>query len=95
MFGDRSRVFTIGLASSWLLIVALPIIISVRSGQALAGLPLLGVVIWFAGLRLARALSPAVRADAEMRRGDYAAALTRCQRALDVSSAQLRLEGER
>ena len=84
MFGDRSRVFTIGLASSWLLIVALPIIISVRSGQALAGLPLLGVVIWFAGLRLARALSPAVRADAEMRRGDYAAALTRFQRALDV-----------
>jgi tetratricopeptide (TPR) repeat protein len=77
-------VFTIGLASSWLLIVALPIIISVRSGQALAGLPLLGVVIWFAGLRLARALSPAVRADAEMRRGDYTAALARCQRALDV-----------
>ena len=84
MFGDRSRIFTIGLAISWLLIVALPIIISVRSGQALIGLPLLGVVIWFAGLRLGRSLSPAVRADAEMRRGDYTAALERCQRALDV-----------
>lgn len=84
MFGDRSRIFTIGLAVSWLLIVALPIIISVRAGQALIGLPLLGVVIWFAGLRLGRSLSPAVRADAEMRRGDYAAALERCQRALDV-----------
>lgn len=84
MFGDRSRIFTIGLATSWLLVVALPIIISVRAGQALIGLPLLGVIIWFAGLRLARSLSPAVRADAEMRRGDYAAALGRCQRALDV-----------
>ena len=87
MFGDRSRIFTIGLATSWLLIVALPIIISIRAGQALIGLPLLGVIIWFGGLRLARSLSPAVRADVEMRQGHYAAALERCQRALSVRGA--------
>ena len=87
MSGDRSRVFSIGLAISWFLIVALPIIISVRAGQALMGLPLLGVIVWFAGLRLARSLSPAVRADAEMRQGNYAGALERCQRALDTQGA--------
>jgi hypothetical protein len=80
--GDRSRIFTIGLAISWILVVALPIIISVRLDQSWYGLPLLGVVVWFAGLRVARALSPAVRADAEMRRGDYEAACVRCRRAL-------------
>ena len=84
MSGDRSRIFTIGLAISWLLIVALPIVISVRANQSLMGLPLLGVVIWFGGLRLARVLSPAVRADADMRRGNYAAAVDRCQRALAI-----------
>ncbi|MGE5334959.1 MAG: hypothetical protein ACM3N4_09700 [Nitrososphaerota archaeon] len=84
MSGDRSRIFTIGLAISWLLIVALPIVISVHANQSLMGLPLLGVVIWFGGLRLARVLSPAVRADADMRRGNYAAAVGRCQRALAI-----------
>lgn len=84
MSGDRSRIFTIGLATSWILVVALPIIISVRLDQSWYGLPLLGVVVWFAGLRVARVLSPAVRADAEMRRGDYEAARVRCQRALAV-----------
>ncbi len=87
MSGDRSRIFTFGLAISWLLIVALPIIISVRLTQSWYGLPLLGVVVWFAGLRVARVLSPAVRADAEMRRGDYEAARVRCQRALAVQGA--------
>jgi tetratricopeptide (TPR) repeat protein len=85
--GDRSRIFTIGLAISWLLVVALPIIISVRLEQSLYGLPLVGVVVWFAGLRVARVLSPAVRADAEMRRGDYEAARMRCQRPLAVQGA--------
>jgi tetratricopeptide (TPR) repeat protein len=82
--GDRSRFFTIGLATSWFLVVALPIIISVRTGQPWAGLPLLGVVLWFGVLRLARALSPAVRADAEMKRGRYMAAAMRAERALAV-----------
>lgn len=84
MRGDSSRSFTVGLAISWFLVVALPIIISVHTSQALGGLPLLGVIIWFAGLRVARRLSPAVRADASMRRGDYEAAVNRCQRALAV-----------
>ena len=87
MSGDHSRNFTIGLALSWLLVVALPIIISVRLSQPLYGLPLLGVVVWFVGLRAARLLSPAVRADAEMRRGDYEAARERCRRALAVQGA--------
>lgn len=82
MSGDRSRIFAVGLAITWFVIVALPIIISVRASQPLNGIPLLGVVVWFAGLRLARLLSPAVRADADMRRGDYQAAAWRCQRAL-------------
>ncbi|HKT36763.1 MAG TPA: hypothetical protein VJR48_00215 [Ktedonobacterales bacterium] len=87
MSGDRSRIFTIGLAISWVLVVALPIIISVRLEQSWYGLPLVGVVVWFAGLRVARVLSPAVRADAEMRRGDYEAARVRSQRALAVQGA--------
>lgn len=84
MTGDSSRIFTVGLAISWFVVVALPIIISIRLSQPLEGLPLLGVVIWFAGLRLARLLSPAVRADAAMRRGDYETAVERCRRALIV-----------
>lgn len=87
MNGDRSRVFTGGLAISWLLVVALPIIISVRTAQPFGGLPLLGVILWFIGLRLARLLSPAVRADAAMRRGDYESAAMRCKRALAVEGA--------
>lgn len=84
MTGDRSRIFTVGLAISWFLVVALPIIISVRLSQPVDGLPLLGVMVWYGGLRLARLLSPAVRADADMRRGDYEAAAERCQRALAI-----------
>ncbi len=87
MTGDHSRIFTVGLAISWLLVVALPIAISARTLQPFGGLPLLGIVLWFAGLRLARLLSPAPLADADMRRGDYAAALERCQRALAVEGA--------
>lgn len=87
MTGDRSRIFTVGLAISWILIVALPIIISVRAAQPLGGLPLLGVVLWYAGLRVARRISPAVRADADMRRGDYVAAAERCRSALAVTGA--------
>jgi tetratricopeptide (TPR) repeat protein len=85
--GDRSRIFTVGLAISWFVVVALPIIISIRQSQPLDGLPLLGVVIWFVGLRLARLLSPAVRADAAMRRGDYEAVAERCRRALIIEGA--------
>lgn len=85
--GDYSRIFTISLAISWFLVVALPILISVRTLQPQSGLPLLGVVFWFVGLRLARRISPAVRTDSDMRRGDYAAAVARCQRQLAVEGA--------
>jgi tetratricopeptide (TPR) repeat protein len=83
--GDRSRMFAVGLAISWFLIVALPIIVSVRTTQSWEGLPLLGVVVWYLGLRLARLISPAVRADTYMRYGNYAAAAARCRSALAVT----------
>lgn len=85
MSSDRSRIFTYSLAISWLLVVALPIILSVRSLRPAYGLPLLGVVLWYAGLRIARQLSPAVRVDLEMRRGNYEAAAAWAQRALAVT----------
>src|SRR5436305_549624 len=85
MVGDRSRIFTIGLIASWLALVAAPIIVSVALNQPAAGLPLLGVVVWFIMLRLARQLSPAAYADALMRRGKYAKALARCDRALSLT----------
>src|SRR5262249_10183511 len=46
--GDRSRLFTIGLAASWSLVVALPLVASVWLGRAANGVPLFGVVLWIA-----------------------------------------------
>jgi tetratricopeptide (TPR) repeat protein len=85
MVGDRSRVFTIGLIATWLLLVAAPILVSVARDQSVAGLPLVGVVIWFILLRVARQLSPAAYADALIRRGKYAQTLARCDRALALT----------
>jgi tetratricopeptide (TPR) repeat protein len=85
MVGDRSRIFTIGLVATWLALVAAPILISVALNRSAAGLPLLGVVAWFIFLRVARQLSPAAYVDSLMRRGKYAQALARCDRALALT----------
>ncbi|MBF6591155.1 MAG: hypothetical protein IVW57_11600 [Ktedonobacterales bacterium] len=82
--GDQKYVFIMALAISWLLLIGLPISISVWLGNPALGLPLLGVVVWFALLRVARWLSPPVRADARIRRGNYAAAIALSDRALAV-----------
>lgn len=81
---DSSRLFTIGLALSWLVLVALPLWISLAKADALHGIPLLGVVFWIALLRAARILSPAAHADVLLRHGRYDEALAICERALAV-----------
>ncbi len=85
MLGDRSRIFTVGLFAAWLALVAAPILVSVALNQSMAGLPLLGVAIWFILLRVARQVSPAAYTDTLMRRGKYAQALARCDRALALT----------
>lgn len=86
--GDQRRTFTVVLGISWLLVVALPILLSMAFGHPWKGLPLAGVIVWFAGLRVARWLSPAARADAATRRGRYAQALALCNRALSITGAR-------
>ncbi|HET9110120.1 MAG TPA: hypothetical protein VFN78_04770, partial [Ktedonobacterales bacterium] len=51
----------------------------------LNGAPLVGVVLWLIFLRVARWLSPAARADALARRGQYAEALAMCDQSLAVT----------
>jgi tetratricopeptide (TPR) repeat protein len=87
MVGDRSRIFTIGLIASWLVLVAAPILVSVALNQPAAGLSLLGVVVWFVLLRVARQISPAAHVDSLMRRGKYTQALARCDRALALTGS--------
>lgn len=82
---DSSRVFTAGLACSWVVLVALPLWLSLSRGDSLRGLPLLGVVFWIVLLRVARIVSPAAHADVLLRRGRYDAALAICDRALAVA----------
>jgi tetratricopeptide (TPR) repeat protein len=79
---DRSRQFTIGLAISWLALVALPLSLSMLLGHTWRGLPLAGVVLWVVLLRLARWLSPAAHADFLLRRGKLRESLALCERAL-------------
>lgn len=81
---DSSRLFTIGLAIAWLVLVALPLWISLAQSDALHGIPLLGVVLWIGLLRVARTLSPAAHADVLLRHGRYDEALAICERALAV-----------
>src|SRR5215469_1687653 len=81
---DQSRIFTYILAITWLVGVALPILVSLISGRPEMGLPLLGVVFWYLLVRGARWLSPASQADSLMRRGRYEGALQLCDRALAV-----------
>ena len=81
---DLSQRFTLLVLISWTAAVAVPITISLALNQPANGLPLVGVVVWFAAVRLGRWLSPAGRADALIRRDLYADALALCDRALAV-----------
>src|SRR5262249_1570257 len=87
LVGDRSRLFSVGLVATWLVIVALPLTLSVATGQSAFALPLLGVVAWFGLLRAARLLSPGARADAQMRRGNYEEVLRLSDQALSVEGS--------
>src|SRR5262245_20527737 len=84
LVGDSSRLFAVALAASWLLLVTLPLVLSIAVGQPAQGLPLVGVLVWFVLLRVARWLSPAARADALLRRGRAAEALAVADHALSV-----------
>jgi tetratricopeptide (TPR) repeat protein len=81
---DQSQEFTIWLALLWVVVVALPLLISLTVGQSGGGLPLLGVVVWIGILRAARWLSPAAHADVLVRRGRPAEALAMCDAALAI-----------
>ncbi|SRR5579875_1462953 len=81
---DRSRLFAILAPLTWAVVVGLPMIVSFWLGRPLQGTPLLGVIAWLAFLRVARWLSPAARADALIRRGRYAEALSLCEQSLNV-----------
>jgi tetratricopeptide (TPR) repeat protein len=82
---DRSRQFSVLLVASWVLLVAIPIGLSIYSNQSVQGAPLVGVLLWFVFLRVARWISPAARADGLMRRGRAKDALVLADRALAVN----------
>jgi hypothetical protein len=84
LVGDRSQLFAVALVASWLLLVTLPLVLSIAVGQPAQGLPLVGVLVWFILLRVARWLSPAARADGLLRRGRAAEALAVAEHALAV-----------
>src|SRR2546430_9359512 len=71
LVSDQSNLFTRGLALAWIVAVALPLFASMQAEHPWRGVPLLGVVLWFGLLRVARWLSPASRADGLMARGKY------------------------
>ena len=81
---DWSGLFTYVMSISWLLAVAVPILLSLVLGNPASGLPLLGVVVWFGLIRVARWVSPAGRADYLMRHSRYVEALQLCDRALHI-----------
>jgi tetratricopeptide (TPR) repeat protein len=87
LVGDHSRYFTLALAASWMLIVAVPLIVSVWQDSSWHGIPLLGVAIWFALQRAARWILPAAHCDRLLRRGEYAQAQAVCERALGVTGS--------
>lgn len=87
MIGDRSRLFTIALSTSWIVCVALPLAASVWLRRPFGGLPLFGVLLWFVLLRLARQLSPAAHCDRLLAHGHYPRAAALCEQELAVSGA--------
>lgn len=93
--GDRSQPFILALLLSWLGLIGLPLVFSLVTGNLYGGLPALGVVLWFVLLRVARWLSPPVRADRLMRQGRYAEAIAWCDRALSVAGQGMWRGGRR
>jgi hypothetical protein len=82
--GDRSRLYVIGLAASWVVCVALPLGLSTLLGRFAFGLPLLGVGIWFVALRVGRLASPPARCDRLLARGQFTPAIALCEGELAV-----------
>lgn len=75
------------LSGAWVVFAALPLVLSILIGRPARGLPLLGVAVYFALLRVARWLSPASRCDQLLRRGDYAEAQALCDTELVVQGS--------
>lgn len=92
---DSSGPFTIVAAASWVGLVLTPILVSVVLNQSGSGLPLLGVALWLALLRVSRWLSPKARTDALARRGRYTEALALCDTSLAVTGAGAWVGGRR
>ncbi len=82
---DGSSLFTSVAAFSWAGLVLAPLLITIALDTPLSGAPLIGVVLWLIFLRVARWLSPAARADALARHGQYAEALAMCDQSLAVT----------
>lgn len=82
---DLSRHFTLAILALWIALVGLPLLVSLALGAPATGIPLVGVALWFGAVRLARAFSPAARADRLIQRGRSAGALALCDAALAVS----------
>lgn len=92
---DLSDFFARGLAVAWVLIVCAPLALSVMLNTPANGLPLIGIIVWIALLRLARRLSPAARADSLMRKGRYVKALEMAEGALAVEGDGAWMGGRR
>jgi tetratricopeptide (TPR) repeat protein len=82
---DRGMVFAVVAAAAWLALVAFPLTLSLAFAQPLNGLPLVGVIVWLAFLRVARWISPPARADRLLRQGRYNEALASCDASLAVT----------
>ena len=79
------RPFPLAVPILWGVLVAMPLLLSLVTGMPAAGIPLVGVVLWFGAVRLGRVLSPAARADRLIQRGRYAEAVALCDAALAVN----------
>jgi tetratricopeptide (TPR) repeat protein len=84
-FGDRSRLYVIGLAASWVAFVALPLGLSTLLGRFAFGLPLLGVGVWFVALRIGRLASPPARCERLLSHGQFEQAIALCESELAVT----------
>jgi tetratricopeptide (TPR) repeat protein len=82
--GDRSVGFVTATVVSWVVLVALPLLLSVAFNRSEHGIPLFTAVAWVALLRVARWFSPPRRCDALLERGHYQEALALCERELSV-----------
>ncbi len=85
LVGDQSRTFTLGMSALWIVLVAMPLLLSLLTRSSAGGLPAMGVLVWFGLLRLGRHLSPPVRVDRMLAHGNASGALALCDTALAVT----------